>query len=141
MSAAGAALIDFDGAVQCRRATGAVNLLLLGQTGGDPVGALFAAADGAGLEGLPPVLHAVRLSESDGSAAGGPRRFRIEARELQLDFSAHSLQLHRDAAREFFRAVPPPRVPLGRRIGWTLLLTLLRVPGVEALLVRLRGSA
>ena len=44
--------------------------------------------------------------------------------------------MHRDAARPFYGAVPPPRVPLRLRLGWALLLTVLRLPGVGRLLLR-----
>ena len=74
-------------------------------------------------------------------ATSGARRFRLQSRELQLDLAARSLQLHRDVSRAFFGAVPPRRVPVGRRLGWTALLALLRIPGAERLLLRLRGRA
>jgi len=131
--------IDFDGAVECRRDSGTINLVLRGRAGADGIEALFAGASAQGLASLPTTLHAVHLSEPTADAV--PRRFRLAAQELRLEFSARSLQLHRDAARQFFAAVPTRRVPLGRRVGWTVLLSLLRVPGVETLLVKLRGNA
>ena len=47
------------------------------------------------------------------------------------------MQLQRDAAAAFFAAVPPVRVPLRLRLGWSLLLTLLRMPEAELLVRRL----
>ncbi len=110
--------------------------------GGEPAEALFATVPSDLPARLPPALHAVSLSEyalpPNDSA---PRRLRLQSRELQLDLAARSLQLHRDVARAFFGAVLPPRVPFGRRLGWAALLALLRIPGAERLLLRLRGRA
>lgn len=142
MSSGLQSLIEFDGAVDCSLPSGAVNLALRGRAGNAPVEALFAGAATELLAGLPPTLHAVSLFEYGLSQSDtGARRFRLQSQELQLDLAARSLQLHRDVARAFFGAVPPPRVPLGRRLGWTALLLLLRIPGAERLLVRLRGRA
>jgi hypothetical protein len=129
-------MVDFDGAIVCRQPSGAVNLLLRGrERGAEYVEALFAGAAPDAPAVLPAMLHDVRLYQDS------PNRFTLLAKELRTSLTARSLQLHRDAARAFLRAVPPPRVPLGRRIGWTLLLTLLRIPGAAALLMRLRGRS
>lgn len=142
MAVAPGELIDFEGAVECRREAGAVNLVLAGrERRAGSVVALFAGASSEGLDGLPRTLHEARLCEFAAAPASVSRRFQLIARELQMDLTARSLQLHREAAREFFSAVPPPQVPLGRRIGWTLLLLALRIPGVARLLVRLRARA
>lgn len=140
MSPAVQPVIQFDGAVECSLRPGAVNLVLRGRVGEEPAEALFAAATAELLPGaLPASLHAVSVSEYTPPQAGATvHRFRLQSQELQLDLGARSLQLHRHAGRAFFGAVAPPRVPFGRRLGWTVLLTLLRVPGVERLLLRLR---
>jgi hypothetical protein len=107
-----------------------------------PAQALFAATDAAAIAGLPATLHEVRLVDLAANAPdGAPRLIRLSAREMQRDIRARSVQLHRDAGREFFGAVPPPRLPAGRRLGWAALLWLLKLPGVGSLLVRLRGNA
>jgi hypothetical protein len=136
-------MIDFEGPVEGRYEGGeAVNLVLRGRAGAMPAEVLFAAADAAAIDALPATLHEVRLVDLAPDAPDGTARLiRLEARETQLDIAARSLQLHRDAAREFFGAVPPPRLPFGRRLGWTALLWLLNLPGVGGLLVRLRGRA
>jgi hypothetical protein len=140
-------LIAFDGAVECRLESGAINLTLQGyeRRGGagaarSPAEALFAGAASTPdcLEALPARLHAVRIFEL--AAAPGARRLLISAQTVQLELVCHSMQVHRDVGREFFRAVPPPRVSLRRRLGWTLLLLLLRLPGAGRLLSRLRGT-
>jgi hypothetical protein len=134
------ALIDFAGAVACTPGVGAVSLVLAGREGDAEVKAHLASVDAGSLAGWPPVLHEVRLYELSDSDPGGARRYELHARELQRELRARSLQLHREAGREFFRAVPPVHVPLVRRAGWSLLLWLLRMPGFVGLLRRLRGS-
>jgi hypothetical protein len=67
--------------------------------------------------------------------APGECRYLLRAQELQLELRARSLQLHRGAAAELFGAVPPPRVPWRLRVGWMLLLAVLRVPGAARLLL------
>ncbi len=134
------ALIDIPGAVACTPGAGAVSLVLTGRQGDAEVAAHLASVDAESLAGLPSVLHEVRLYELSHPEGSGARRFELHARELQRELRARSLQLHRDAGREFFRAVPPVHVPLVRRAGWSLLLWLLRMPGFVGLLRRLRGS-
>lgn len=126
-------LIAFEGPVQCEAAQGAANLVL--RAGLTQL--LFSGASGAA---LPARLDNVRVIEIAGDAQDGLRRFRIESPGLTLALQARHVQLHRDAAAEFYRAVPPVQVPLRLRLGWALLLTALRVPGVAALLRKLRGS-
>ncbi|HEY3808791.1 MAG TPA: hypothetical protein VGL50_02540 [Steroidobacteraceae bacterium] len=139
-------MIEFEGQVECRQdGAGAINLVLRGRDGTMPAQALFAAADAAAIAGLPAKLHEVRLMDlaPDTLVApdGAARLIRLSARETQRDIGARSVQLHRDASREFFGAVPPPRLPARRRLAWTALLWLLKLPGVGSLLVRLRGNA
>jgi hypothetical protein len=50
-----------------------------------------------------------------------------------------TIPVHHDVSAEFAAAVPPAPVKWGPRIGWALLLNLLRVPGMAALLRRLRS--
>jgi hypothetical protein len=136
-------LIAFAGAVQCGVPAGAVNLVLRGYprithgARGELTEVLFSEV---GALELPGDLRDARVIELP-AIAGAPQRYRIESPELQLELRARSVQLHRDAAAAFFGAVPPPRVPLHLRFGWALLLTLLRIPGADALVGKLRGSS
>jgi hypothetical protein len=142
-------LIAFAGPVQCEVADGAVNLVLRGfaRATAQPDGRLMQVLfSGASTLALPPDLRDARVIEIGGepesaaAAGAAPRRFRIESPQLQLQLQARSAQLHRDAAAAFFGAVPPPRVPLRLRLGWSLLLTLLRIPAAAALMRKFRGS-
>lgn len=133
-------LIGFDGAVECRTESGPINLVLRGFERAGPgaprtaAAVLFSAAtlptSGAC---VPPHLHGASLFELEGAA--GECRYLIRAQDLQLELRARSLQLHREAGAELFGAVPPPRVPWRLRVGWALLLALLRVPGAARLLL------
>lgn len=146
-------LIAFAGPVQCEAAHGAINLVLRGiarATQGPRCGLTEVLFSGASAVALPLELRDARVIEmaaeleaapAPAPAAGvAPRRFRIESPEVRLELQARSAQLHRDAAVAFFGAVPPPRVPLRLRLGWSLLLTVLRIPGAEALVRKFRGS-
>jgi hypothetical protein len=130
-------LIAFDGEVECRRPSGAINLSLHGRERDGTRGAtravevLMAAAVLAAE--LPPRLNDVSVLAADA------HHLQIRARELQQELTCHSVQVHRNVGGAFFAAVPPARVPLMVRLGWTLLLGLLRLPGAEALLKRMRG--
>jgi hypothetical protein len=148
-------LIAFAGAVQCESAGGAVDLVLRGyERGMEPArsGLTEVLFSGTGTVTLPPALRDARVIElaaappsavaAPGSARDiAPRRYRIESPELQLELPARSVQLHRDAAAAFFAALPPVRVPLRLRVGWLLLLTVLRIPKIELLLRKIRGLA
>jgi hypothetical protein len=144
-------LIAFAGAVQCEHGVGAVNLVLRGY--GSATRGLHAAvtevlfSDATALA-LPSGLRDLTISELPAPDGAQPatgersaaRCFRIDSAGLQLTLQARSVQLHRDAAAAFYGAVPPPRVPLRLRLGWALLLLVLRIPGAGALLGKLRGA-
>jgi hypothetical protein len=127
--------VEFVGPVDCVLGSGAITLTLSGrERGGAAIAALFAdASSPGGLTGLPGKLHEVRL------AGVGVRQVQLQSRERQLELVCRSLQLHRDAALPFFTAVPPVQIPVARRLGWALLLSVLRIPGVARLMAALRG--
>jgi hypothetical protein len=134
-------LIAFDGVVDCRPGSGAINLTLCGferRGAGAKSRVAAQALFGSAQNALPARLHQVHIFELDD--APGVRRFLVQAQELQLTLQARTLQLHRDASRAFFAAVPPPRVLWRRRLGWALLLWALRLPGAQGLLDRLRPA-
>ena len=132
--------VEFEGPVECALESGAVTLSLRGrERGGAGAAALFAGASGSsGLTGLPATLHDVRLVER--AAASSARQVGLQSRELQLDVVCRSLQVHRDAGSAFFAAVPPVTVPAATRLGWAVLLSVLRIPGAAQLLAALRGG-
>jgi hypothetical protein len=136
------ALIAFAGAVQCEYSDGAVNLVLRGYSrasGGSHAAVTEVLFSDASALKLPSGLRDLQVSELS-APDGAPRRFRIDGAGLPLMLQARSVQLHRDAAESFYGAVPPPCVPLRLRLGWALLLSVLRIPGAGALLGKLRGA-
>jgi hypothetical protein len=139
-------LIAFDGPVQCEAARGAVNLVLRGTARVAPGshlphgGMTQVLFSGASAVALPAGMHDAWVIEIGGAAPDARRQFRIHTAELQLQLQAREVQMHRDAAAVFYSAVRPVRVPLRLRLGWALLLTMLRLPGAAALLRKWRGS-
>src|ERR1700728_3111484 len=133
-------LIGFDGTVECRAESGPIHLVLRGferaglEAPRTAAAALFSAATlPTSHASVPLQLHGASLLELEG--APGEGRYLLRAQELQLELRARSLQLHRETGAELFGAVPPPRVPWRLRVGWTLLLALLRVPAAARLLL------
>lgn len=136
-------LIAFDGPVQCEAPHGAVNLVLCGAARvkqGPRSGRTQVLFSGVSAVALPAGLHDATVIEITGESPDAPRQFRIESPGLSLALQARQVQVHRDAAAVFYGAVPPVHVPLRLRLGWGLLLTALRVPGVAALVRKVRGS-
>jgi hypothetical protein len=137
-------LVALAGPVQCEQPSGAVNLVLRGHASAGLTEVLFSDATEVT---LPAGLHDIRVFEVPAGAALAPanadaaRCFRLQSPQLALELRARSVQLHRDAAAAFYRALPPPRVPLRLRLGWSLLLAALRLPGAVTLIRTLRGSA
>jgi hypothetical protein len=142
-------LLGFDGVVECRHLAGAIALRLRGPAEAPPgrsavtsVTELLFAGVRDPLPALPAQLHEARVLQVPSSAAPGvglraaTAVYRIQAREGQFELRAHSVQLHREVAAAFFRAVPAAPVPGAVRFGWGALLALLRLPGAARLLNR-----
>jgi hypothetical protein len=136
-------IIEFDGGVKCSSCSGAVNLRLHGRSRRAGIAPSVCETDvlfaGADTQDLPGTLHDVRVTELNSSI--GLQRFRIESVERGLELQARGIQVHRDAGESMFKAVPPQAVPWRVRAGWSLLLSLLGVPGVGALILRNRGES
>jgi hypothetical protein len=94
---------------------------------------------GANAPPIPDRLHEVCVIDLD-SAADGLRRFRIESTQLQVEFEARSAQVHRGAGAALFTAVPPPHVPWHVRAGFSLLVSVLGIPGIGSLILRRRSA-
>jgi len=94
----------------------------------------------ASLPNLPAHLSEVCLKEL-GSPAQSPRRFELCSSQIQQEFSARAVQLHRATGRTMFAAVPAQPVPPWLLAAWWLLLSVLRIPGVGRLLVSPRSAA
>ena len=137
-------LVAFDGPVQWQRVGGALNLELRGTTraatagqGGAPVEVLFSGASAAA---LPATLRDARVLARVSASGDAQLLFSIETTGTQIELHARAAQVHRQAARAFYAAIPPTPVPLRVRLGWSVLLAALRIPGAGRLLGKLRGS-
>jgi len=124
--------IEFRGAVRCRTGGAAVNLSLHGQSCGTDTDVLFS---GATASDLSDTLHEVRVTDLE-LHEGALRSYRIESTETRVNFEARSVQVHRDAGAELFAAIPPPHVPWHVRAGFSLLVTVLGLPGAGRLILR-----
>lgn len=124
----GALLAEFSGPVQCRRESLPTALVLSGaeRRGGVPLQLRFMAP---APETLPVIVSDIDVYAIE------PGEWKLRAHGGSWTVCARSLLVHRDVATAFFSALPPPRVPWTLRFGWSLLLSLARVPGV----VRLAG--
>lgn len=138
-------LFAFRGSVAVGHGEGAATVWLRGCNASSPADSrdqtelIFAAASAAS---LPSTLVDAQVSELPPLPSQDPRlrRYEISAGPWSAQLQARALHYHRDVAAAFYQAVPPPRVPLMRRLIIGMLLAVLRVPGAAALLRRLRGG-
>jgi hypothetical protein len=109
-------LAAFRGAVSCQRHPGA--LILTGLAAGSEEERLVLTIIGAG---LPDGLASLEDPEV---LALGEHHYRISTRAQSWEIEPRSVHLHRDIGKAFYRAIPPRRVPLRKRLFWRLALAL-----------------
>lgn len=133
-------LVQFEGPVQSRRTAGAADWILSGRTraiGAD--GAVTALVSGVGSQTLPASMDGARLLLESTPAPDRHQRLAIEIGTERTQLTIHAAQIHRDAARAFYAALPGEPISARTRLGWTLLLWILRIPGAARALMTLRG--
>jgi hypothetical protein len=125
----------FAGDVQLTRLDGGV-LRLRGRARDDglPLTLWFS---GSTSSTLPALLRDVSVNEE---SEAGTRQWRITAAGVGQIVHARSMQVHRGLGADWMRAVAPPVASLRGRIGWAILLNLLRIPGAGRLLATLRAN-
>ncbi len=130
----------FRGAVRCRRdPAGPLEITLEGRAAGEVAEAgaagdpLTIAFSGAADPGLPEALDDVMVERV------GPARYRIASGTRAWLIEAAAIHLHRDVAREFYRALPPRPAPAARRLVFRLALLLAGSRAGLAVLRALRG--
>lgn len=125
----------FAGAVQIGAASPAVNCRLAGAERGTGIAleVHFSGASGGLGTGMHQDLQVFELSQ------GNARHWLLQQGGARHVLQARAAQVHRMPATAFFTAVPGPRLTLATRIGWVLLLNLLRIPGVAPLIAWLRS--
>ncbi len=112
-------LAAFRGPVRIECGAGPLPLTLRGaeRAGGAPLTLAFAGASPAG---IPASLEDVEVRPAGAGA------YLIVSGAHAYPLAAQALHYCRDAAAEFYRALPPRPVPLGKRLFWRVVLTLAR---------------
>ncbi len=124
-------LATFPGPVACRRGEAVPGFTLSGETAerpGEPTTLTFA---GTAPADLPETLAAVRVERATAGEyviAAGTRSWTI----------AGGVELHREVAPAFYRALPPRPMPWARRLSLRAMLALAATRAGLALLRRLR---
>jgi hypothetical protein len=128
----GALLAEFAGPVQCRRESQPAALVLSGteRASGVPLELRFMAPRPAE---LPAIISDIDVYEF------GTGEWKLRAHGGAWTLPARALLVHRDVGAAFYAALPPPRIGLGARLGWSALLGLARIPGGVRLLQFLRS--
>jgi hypothetical protein len=126
-------LVAFHGPVAVQRGSaGALGLTLVGAAG-EGRGELTALAfSGAAPAGLPDVFANLSV------AAAGGARYRLTSAAGEWLVDAPAAHLHHDVGTDFYRALPPRRVPTLKRCLWAVVLTLAKSRPGLALLAALR---
>ena len=112
-------IVSFRGPVSCLRGTAPLGLTLVGETPAHPgerTALAFSVA--APPEGLPESLDGALIERV------AAQQYRIRAASREWLLTAPAIHLHRDVAAQFYRAIPPRRVPLMKRIFWNVVLAL-----------------
>jgi hypothetical protein len=107
---------EFRGEVACSRTANA--LILSGVAADCADDRLILTFISASIPDIPHSLTAVSVHALDG------RHYRIASGSGDLVVEAASLHVHRDIGRVFYRAIPPRRVPLKKRLFLRLVLWL-----------------
>jgi len=127
-------LAAFRGAVACRRSREA--LILSGSAADCADDRLILTFISPASDELPDSLTSATVR------AGDERHYRITSAAREWVVEATSLHVHRDVGDAFYRAVPPRRVPLKKRLFWQVVLALAATrPGKRLLLAMRRRSS
>lgn len=129
------ALVQFSGRTDCRRdGCGPLGLILSGHTASHPQELVHLSFAGAAPADLPQTLDdaaVARVSEGHYRITSGARSWTISAR------GAH---VHREVAREFYRAIPAQPVSWTQRLFWRIVLALAATAAGRRLLRAWRGG-
>jgi hypothetical protein len=123
----------FRGPVACRRAVNALTLTGGAADSADDI--LIVTFIGAALPELPDSLCAAAVRAVD------ERHYRIVSPARDWIIETTSVHIHRDIGREFYRAIPPRPVPLGKRVFWRVILALAGTRAGKRLLLAVRRRA
>ena len=122
---------EFRGAVRCRRpAHGPIGLELSGRTADAPGEELTLAFIATAPADLPETIEDAVVERS------GEGEFRVHSATRTWVVAARAVHAHRDVGAAFYRAIPPRRAPLLRRL---FLRTALSIAGSRAGLAVVRA--
>jgi hypothetical protein len=125
----------FAGAVKVGVGSPAVNCRLSGAEQGTGI-ALEVHFSGAEAQAPLGSLQDVQVYEQ---GHGAERHWLLRSGRAQHVLQARSAQVHRMPAAAFYAAVQPSHLTFATRLGWVLLLNLLRIPGAARLVAWLRS--
>jgi hypothetical protein len=112
-------VVAFRGGVSCRRDSNSpLGLTLIGRTEDHPEERVSLVFSGRAPDELPEVLEdptVCRIDETRYRIASIPREWIVEATAVHI---------HREMAASFYRAIPPRRAPLSKRLFWHLVLAM-----------------
>ncbi|TLZ32874.1 MAG: hypothetical protein E6K32_18675 [Gammaproteobacteria bacterium] len=125
-------LASLRGPVSCRRGAAPLGLTLIGETSEHPGERTELAFSAAAPADFPEALEGAVIERV------GTHQYRIASAPREWLIEATAVHVHRDIAVPFYRAIPPRRVPLAKRIFWRVVLALAATRTGLALLRRLR---
>ncbi|HEV7432061.1 MAG TPA: hypothetical protein VGN77_03395 [Steroidobacteraceae bacterium] len=128
-------VVAFRDTAQCRREAGAVQWCISGLDRDSAV-PLEVLLSGAASVQLPAEVVGAELHVRD--ELSNPA-WELRGNGTAYPLAARAVQIHRDAAAAFATALPRIAAPWTTRVGWWLLLNMLRVPGMAQLLRRRRA--
>ena len=111
-------IVSFRGPVSCLRGALPLGLTLVGETPEHPGERTTLAFSAAAPAEFPATVEDALVERV------GPNRYRIASAPRDWLIEATAVHLHRDVAAEFYRAIPPRRVPFGKRLFWRVVLAL-----------------
>lgn len=116
-----ATVAQFRGTVTCLGTSpGPLGLTLRGRTADHPGELVELAFAGAAPADLPERLEDAVVERA------GPGEYRIASAARAWTVAARSVHLHREVARDFYRAIPPRPAPLARRMLFGAMLGIAR---------------
>ena len=123
----------FRGAVTCRRSPHA--LTLIGAAADSAADVLILTFITPAAPALPDSLAAATVRALD------ERHYRISSGPEDWVVETTSLHVHRDVGAAFYRAIPPRRPPLQKRLFWRMVLAIAGTRTGKSVLLSLRRRA
>jgi hypothetical protein len=128
------AVVQFAGQTECRRdGCGPLGLILCGHTADHPHELVQLCFAGHAPEDLPKSLIDARVERV------GDADYRIASAGQSWTVSARAVHLHRDATREFYRALPPQPIRWTQRLFWRVILALALTSAGRKVIARIRN--